>query len=152
MGTGWGQLVSWLWCLISPSSSLLLPSSSSSSLFAFLMSGAVPRRLWLTATYSPSQRSRPCLCEDSPLSVLYSTPSDESFLISCLCCGSSGVCQSVSQVGSSQRCKNSWDASCPQWQSLTRHAHTRTTDWIFNKSDYSQLLRVMKHEWLLRQD
>lgn len=101
MGTGWGQLVSWLWCLISP------PPPP----FFFFIVCLLNERGGATAPVIdsyilPSQRSWPCLCEDSPLSVLYSTPGDESFLISCLCRGSSGVCQSVSQVGSSQRCKN----------------------------------------------
>lgn len=44
-----------------------------------------------------SRCSSLCRCEDSPLSVLYLTLNDKSFLISCFCCGSSGVCQSVSQ-------------------------------------------------------
>ena len=108
MGTGWGQLVSWLWCLISPPP----PPPPPPPPFFFLIVCLLNERGGATAPVIdsyvlPSQRSWPCPCEDSLLSVLYSTPNDESFLISCLCRGSSGVSQSVSLTAdSSQRCEN----------------------------------------------
>lgn len=75
MGTGWGQLVSWLWCLISPSSSApRLPF-----LFAFLMSGAGPAGLWLTPSVSSLTTLRGYLCLDSLPSLLYLMTNSDKF-------------------------------------------------------------------------